>query len=451
MNEAKKKRFWHLNYLLIGCMMLGMSVNAQQALDVDQVEVQLRGYLPSPMPDRVILNLSESPLNVLNVNWRTSVDQTEGVLEWSEATHSSSFFETIRSQQAKSEFLSVRHETNSTIEAYYHSAQMTDLVPGKVYVYRVGAGDHWSEWFQVSIPDPEKEGLSFLYLGDAQNGVRDHWSRLIRQAYKHFPDAAFSIHAGDLINRHNDDFEWGEWFYAGGFIHATVPSMMTPGNHEYGKDELLSPQWRPQFNLPLNGPKGLEETCYQINYPNLKLVSLNAEEIEESPYLKHQQVIWLDSILANDPRKWTVVTIHHPFYSTKANRDNADLRKHFKPIIDKYQVDLVLQGHDHAYGRGMIGPSQHGGIDEVKAEKEGTVYVVSMAGIKMYDAEDYPWMERKASKTQTYQVIHLSNDSKLQFEAYTIHGELYDAFELIKGPDGRNELVNRIPDTPEYE
>ena len=79
------------------------------------------------------------------------------------------------------------------------------------------------------------------------------------------------------------------------------------------------------------------------------------------------------------------------------------------------------------------------------------VYVVSMAGIKMYDAEDYPWMERKASKTQTYQVIHLSNDSKLKYEAYTIHGELYDAFELTKGADGRNALVNLIPDTPEYE
>ena len=59
---------------------------------------------------------------------------------------------------------------------------------------------------------------------------------------------------------------------------------MTPGNHEYGKGVILSPQWRPQFNLPLNGPKGLEETCYFVNYSNLKVISLDAEQIDESPF-----------------------------------------------------------------------------------------------------------------------------------------------------------------------
>lgn len=247
-------------------------------------------YLPGKIPDRVILNVSESPLSKLNVNWRTSIDQKSGWLEWAEATHATSFLQHVKKIPAQSEFLSVRHETNPTIEAYYHAASMEGLAPGSTYVYRVGAEGFWSEWFQFTVPDIDKGGISFLYFGDAQNGVRDHWSRLIRQAYKHFPNAAFSMHAGDLINRHNNDFEWGEWFYAGGFVHATMPSLMTPGNHEYGKDELLSPQWRPQFNLPLNGPAGLEETCYQINYPMLKVISLNAEEIEESPYLKMKQV-----------------------------------------------------------------------------------------------------------------------------------------------------------------
>lgn len=440
---------------LIGFLVISLSVtygaNAQQAISMDSLNDQHKAYLPTRIPDRVILNLSESPLATLNVNWRTSAAQQTGKVEWAEAMHSSAFLENVVSGVAQSEFLSVSHDTNPTIEAYYHAAQVIGLAPGKTYVYRVGTAPYWSEWFQVTLPDPDANGISFIYLGDAQNGVRDHWSRLIRQAYKHHPQAAFSLHAGDLINRHDNDFEWGEWFYAGGFIHATIPSIMTPGNHEYGKDGLLSPQWRPQFNLPENGPDGLEETCYQINYPYLKLISLNAEQIEEAPYLKQRQVEWLDSLLSHDRREWTVITIHHPFYSTKDNRDNVDLRKHFKPSIDKYKVDLVLQGHDHAYGRGMIGPSQNGTMTEVTAEKEGTVYVVSMAGIKMYEAGNFPWMERKASKTQTYQLIHISTDQKLSYGAYTINGELYDAFELHKRSDGSNELINKIPDTPEYE
>ncbi|WP_158855849.1 purple acid phosphatase family protein [Lunatibacter salilacus] len=448
MKTTPKEKFKTFFCFFLLCMSLFIGVNAQTAVAVSD---QQKSYLPTSIPDRIILNLSDSPLSTLNVNWRTSVDQQHGKVEWAEAMHSSAFLENVVADEAKSEFLSVSHETNPTIEAYYHAAQMSGLEPGKTYVYRVGMDDNWSEWFQVKLPDPEANGISFIYLGDAQNGVRDHWSRLIRQAYKHHPQAAFSLHAGDLINRHDNEFEWGEWFQAGGFIHATIPSIMTPGNHEYGKDGLLSPQWQPQFNLPLNGPKGLEETCYQVNYPNLKLISLNAEEIEESPFLKQKQVEWLDSLLSNDPREWTVVTIHHPFYSTKDNRDNTDLRNHFKPLMDKYKVDLVLQGHDHAYGRGMVGPSQNGTMTGVTAEQEGTVYVVSMAGIKMYEAGDHPWMERKASRTQTYQLIHISADQKLSYEAYTIYGELYDAFELHKRSDGSNELINKIPDTPEYE
>ncbi len=446
MNKFEQRIF--LLSLLVGVFGTDLVIHQAFARSSDLTEVDPRNqrYLPTSMPDRVIINLSEHPLGSLGVNWRTSVDVKVGQIQWAEATVGTSFLENAQEDSARSEFLSVRHDENPTIEAYYHSAKMEGLTPGESYVYRVGHGDYWSEWFQVQIPDVEKNGLSFLYFGDAQNGVREHWSRLFRQAYLRHPGLAFSLHAGDLINRYNNDVEWGEWFEAGGFIHATVPSMMTPGNHEYGKDEQLSPQWRSQFNLPENGPSGTEETCYQINYPQVKLISLNAEEIEESPYLKQKQMEWMDSVLTNDPKEWTVVTIHHPFYSTKENRDNKDLRKHFKPLMDKHKVDLVLQGHDHGYGRGMVGPSQQGDITEVKAEDEGTMYVVSMAGIKMYDVLDLPWMQRRASLTQMYQYIHISMDGVLTFEAYTADGKLYDAFELHKEPSGTNKRVDKIPD-----
>ena len=155
-------------------------VNAQST---DALSDQQKSYLPSRTPDRIILNLSDSPLATLNVNWRTSVDQQLGKVEWAEAMHSTAFLENVVSVEANSEFLSVVHETNPTIDAYYHAAQMSGLEPGKTYVYRVGLDDNWSEWFQGTLPNPEADGISFIYLGDAQNGVRDHWSRLIRQAY----------------------------------------------------------------------------------------------------------------------------------------------------------------------------------------------------------------------------------------------------------------------------
>jgi len=62
----------------------------------------------------------------------------------------------------------------------------------------------------------------------------------------------------------------------------------------------------------------------------------------------------------------------------------------------------------------------------------------------MYDVSNDPWMERKARNTQLFQIITIENN-KLSYEAFTAHGELYDAFDLMKSPKKQNKLINRIP------
>jgi hypothetical protein len=401
---------------------------------------------PSHEPDRVILNLTATPETSMAVNWRTDTTITAGFVEWAMATAGPEFIESVKQIPAAKQGLTVAREDEPIVTANYFSAEIGALSPGVKYVYRVGSPHAWSEWYQFEMPDPSKEKLSFIYFGDAQNDVKSMWSRVIREAYKTLPKVDFMLHAGDLINRHDRDVEWGEWFYAGNFIHAMVPSVMTPGNHEYGKGVILSPQWRPQFNLPSNGPKGLEETCYVIDYSNLKIVSLDAEQIDESPMYLQKQKLWLDSVLTSNPKKWTAITFHYPVFSTKPNRDNENLRNHFKPLFDKHKVDIVLQGHDHAYGRGMVSNVPTG--KNVKDATSGTMYVVSVSGPKMYDISNDPWMQRKARSTQLFQVISIEKD-KLSYEAFTAHGELYDAFDLMKSPKKLNTLVNRIPPTKE--
>jgi 3',5'-cyclic AMP phosphodiesterase CpdA len=407
-------------------------------------KIDQRLLFPTPVPDRVILNVTESPETSVAINWRTDTSQARGEVQWAVATAGPQFLKAIHKVSAKTEFLSVTNDA-AIIEANYHAARIDALQPGQTYVYRVGFGDHWSEWYQYQSPDSGK-GLSFLYFGDAQNDLKSMWSRVIREAYKQMPQVDFLLHAGDLINRSSEDIEWGEWFHAGSFIHATIPGLMTPGNHEYAKGVILAPQWKKQFNLPANGPKGLEETCYQINYGNLKVVSLDAEQIDESPLFAAQQAVWLDSLLTNDPRPWTVVTLHYPFFSTSPKRDNAELRARFKPIIDKHRVDLVLQGHDHAYGRGSVTNAPAAG--ETRKKSSQTVYVVSVSGPKMYDVSDDPWMNRRAQNTQLFQLITLKGN-ELLYRAFTATGELYDSFELKKGKDGVNQLTNKIPATAE--
>lgn len=407
---------------------------------------------PSYYPDRIVINFGQHPHNEMNVTWRTDTTIQVGKAEIAVATAAPKFWRNGKTMTATTTVFDGSQIKEAEVTAHFHSAEFTDLLPDTVYAYRVGDGETWSEWFQFrTASDKKDEKFSFLYLGDAQNYILELWSRLIREGYRKAPEAKFIIHAGDLVNHAHREQEWHEWFTAGGFIHSMLPSVPTPGNHEYraipeinGEDSprQLSAQWNHQFTLPKNGPEGLEETVYYMDYQDVRLISLNSN-------VEHQkQAVWLEEVLDDNPQKWTILTYHHPLFSASDGRDNTQLRELWKPIFDKYKVDLALQGHDHSYARGRVSPEDNV-LDGVNMrDKTGTVYVVSVSGGKMYGLNPNRWtdleaeQDRAAENTQLFQVITIEGD-KLHFEAYTAIGELYDAFDLTKEESGINTFIER--------
>lgn len=405
-------------------------------------------------PDHIVLNLTESPATSMSVTWRTSTEVQVGYAEIAPATAAPKFWRNAKTYKAQTETLDASNVDKAGSIVNYHSLTFTDLEPNTLYAYRVGNGRIWSEWIQFRTAAEGPAPFSFLYVGDTQNYILELWSRLIREGYRKAPDASFIIHAGDLVNHAHNESEWHEWFRAGGWIHGMLPSISTPGNHEYrsrNREEReagireLSVQWRPQFNLPENGIPGLEETNYAIDYQNTRFISLNSNAMQA------EQIPWLDSVLNNNPMKWTIATFHHPLYSASARRDNAELRNGWKPVFDRYGVDLVLQGHDHSYARGRAAvPEENVVAGMNKRDYTGTVYVVSVSGGKMYELNPNAWedfdgatRDRGAENTQLFQLIEVDGD-KLSFESYTATGELYDAFDLIKGKKGKpNTFVER--------
>lgn len=401
---------------------------------------------PSPTPDRIIANLTVDPAHSFAVNWRTDQQVDAGVAELAIATDGPEFLlRDVRKINAVSQKFENQNRKEPLVKATYHSVVIKDLQPNTTYIYRVGNGQedngYWSEWFQFTTAHTDmEEPFSFIYFGDAQNNVKSLWSRVIRSSFRQFPEVDFMLHAGDLINDRDANLEWGEWFHAGSFIHATVPSIMTPGNHEY-RDGILTSLWRPQFTLPDNGPiDELKETCYAIDYQDMKLISIDAEGFNESLAAREAQVKWLDSVLQSNTKKWTTITMHYPIYSTAKGRDNKELREALKPLMDKYGVDLVLQGHDHTYARGYV-KNEGKGLTVVK--DAGTIYAVSVSGPKMYESKDQEWMVRRGEYTQLFQIITVSENS-IKYGAYTPIGTLYDAFELVK-KNGKKKLINKVP------
>ena len=402
-------------------------------------------WLPTTRPDRVILTWSGDPATTQSVTWRTSTAVTQAIAEISVAEPAPNPEKNARQFSATTDVLQTAAGT-----AHCHSVTFTELQPETLYTYRVGNGMHWSEWFQFRTAAQTGRPFSFIYFGDSQNDLRSQWSRVIRGAWKEAPQAAFMLHAGDLINRAENDADWGEWFYAGGWLNGMLPSIPAPGNHEQAKGDANGPQlsrhWRRSFTLPENGPEKLQESCYTLVYQGVRIIVLNSNERHE------EQAAWLDQLLTENREKWVICCFHHPMFSTGANRDNRSLRETWKPVLDKHRVDLVLQGHDHTYGRtGLDTPAVGKNVDtgaNVRDTFTGTVYVVSVSGPKMYRMQRHPFMRRQAEDTQLFQIIHI-NDDQLSFEAWTASGQLYDAFTLTKQSDAPNKLEDRIPELPE--
>ena len=418
---------------------------------------------PSKHPDHIVLNFSDDPSTTISVTWRTSKDVKVGYGEIAVADPNPAFISNANTIKAVTTNLILENvvgvinrenpkkTTFNNLNHNYHSVTFKNLEPNTMYGYRVGNGNIWSEWIQFTTSKKEGEPFSFLYVGDAQNYILELWSRLIREGYKKAPDASFIIHAGDLIDDAHEEHQWHEWFMAGGWIHRSLPSLSIPGNHEYNPQvqgdiekriKRLSVQWNSQFTLPMNGVKGIEETNYYIDYQGVRFVALN------SNIMIKEQADWLESVLKDNPNKWTIATYHHPIFSASRGRDNEELRSLWKPLFDKYKVDLALQGHDHTYTRGRVAPYEKNLIDgENMQDITGTVYVVSVSGGKMYKVkpgwEDYGALrDRVGESKQLFQVISIDGD-KLTYKSYTATGELFDAFDLVKNNNGSNSFVER--------
>ena len=405
-----------------GCSLSqGAAISPQEAAE--------RGLLPSKTPDRIILTWNGDPPTSQAVTWRTSVAVPAGVGQIAEAEPGSGFDPyggEVRPnpQKVRTVTATTRVLSSDLGDAHYHEVTFRGLKPRTKYVYRVGDGELWSAWFQFSTPSDRPDEVRFIYFGDSQNEHLSHWSRVVRQAFSDMPKAHFLLHAGDLASHARSDAQWGEWHAAGGWINAMVPSIPTPGNHEYFGGGLTK-HWRSQFTLPENGPEGLEETAYYVDVQGVRIVSLNSNENLQ------EQAEWLDELLSDNPNAWTVITFHHPVYSTALGRDNAALRAAWRPVFDEHVPDLVLQGHDHTYGR--AGPMREDNLltgAQTRSER-GTVYVVSVSGPKMYELEGAEWMNETAQGVQLYQLITIRGGS-LHYEARTADGALFDTFEIVK-------------------
>ena len=182
---------------------------------------------PSPLPDRIVLTWEDDTSTTQSVTWRTDTSVKVGSAQIAVANSNGWALKPETFQAETTRFKSDINEAN------YHSVTFRNLSPDTLYAYRVGDGVNWSEYLHFSTASDEPKAFSFIYLGDAQNQVRMHWSRVFREAFRDAPRAAFTLHAGDLVDFNDSDVQWGDWHQGPDWVNGTIPVIATPGNHEY--------------------------------------------------------------------------------------------------------------------------------------------------------------------------------------------------------------------------
>ncbi|MEA3522504.1 MAG: metallophosphoesterase, partial [Campylobacterota bacterium] len=195
-------------------------------------------------------------------------------------------------------------------------------------------------------------------------------------------EAAFVIHTGDIVQdggiKPEKSFDplrdfavrdmWRDYFFNVDGVKNLLKRkgiFTTPGNHDfYTPDESKVSTYNYWKHFPYHEYDGrvtedshsLWNMYYKFDWGPAEFYSLNTYPMDgycgHSTSLEHtgEQIRWFESNLAkNSDRQWKIVFLHVPAYSPECNQ--GQLQNYWKPLFEKYGVDLVLQGHEHYYSR----------------------------------------------------------------------------------------------------
>ena len=404
-------------------------------------------YAAGSLADRIVLTPGANAANEMAVSFRTDLQQGSALLQLGPALAGPQM--TAKVQQLSGETRRLDAENGPS---NYHQVYLQQLTPDTAYVYRVKGSAGWSEWQQFHAAKADFAPFTFLYLGDTQNDILSVASRNIRQALRSVARPALVVHAGDLVASRDElahDDEWGEWNQAGGWAYAAIPQLTAAGNHEYidtllpdGKESRsLGPHFPAQFAVPRNGAEGVRETSYVSDYQGVRFVVLDGTSALDLGTLD-AQTQWLENALKTSQATWNVIVMHQPMYTCARPEDTEVLKAAWKPLLDRYKVDLVLQGHDHCYSRLTNAEGRDASRQALQANQPiGPVYMVSVTGSKMYglNGRAHQQPDRIAEDTQLFQTVAVEQN-RLSIRTYTADDRLYDAFDIERDASGNKYL-----------
>ena len=345
---------------------------------------------------------------------------------------------------------------------YYYQYSTNGVDWSDTYTYKTHS---FSDYQAVLVGDPQIGASGSNGQGtqdDTDIAVNTYaWNKILQKALGAggiAENASFILSAGDQIDYSSSGTNGSgeiirEQEYAG-FLYPDVlrstPLATTIGNHESMVDDYSL-----HYNNPNASTLGSTESGgdYYYSYGDTLFISLNSNSrnVEE-----HRQLM-KEAVASHEDAKWKVVLFHHDIYgsgSPHSDVDGANLRILFAPLMDEFNIDLCLTGHDHSYARtyqildGKV--IETDGVSENASKAynpEGTLYIAagSASGSKFYTlntVKQYYIAERSNTPEPTFSTIDFSGDS-LTIKTYDYNGQKY-ANDVTLSKDGNAKSIEEM-------
>lgn len=344
---------------------LGMAGGAAAGLTFSPVLWQQASAAGAPAPQQLHLQFGADAAREMVVSWATPAAVANprvryGTVDGGLGSEVEAVTRTYRD-----------HATNR--EIFTHHVPLSRLQPGSRYRYEV-LHDGTDPAGGSFLTGPSgRAPFRFTSFGDQGVTGTATGSPYSETVVGHIEDQSPLLHLlnGDLAYSNldqNPGAAWDTWLTQNQRSARNRPWMPAAGNHENetGNGETGFLAFTTRFLVPDNGLGELAGHFYAFTVGSVRFVVLQNDDVCYQKggnfgirgYSAGDQARWLDRTLAaarSDPGiDWIVVCMHQLVMSSAivlGNGGDLGVREAFAPLFDKYNVDLVLCGHDHNYER----------------------------------------------------------------------------------------------------
>jgi hypothetical protein len=261
---------------------------------------------------------------------------------------------------------------------------------------------------QASVPLPNSAGsFKFAVLGDFGIASKEQYQ------------------LGEVMNKVHSTFKYETVILVGDNLYGAERPQDFKDKFELPYKPLLDAGVK--FYASLGNHDAREQRDYKLFNMGGKLYYTFNPKADvrffmlESTYPVPEQIKWVEDELKASTSQWKIAVFHHPLYSSgERHGSDIQLREALEPLFLKYNVSVVLNGHDHFYER-------------LKPQKGINYFVVGSGGqLRKGNIDRSSGLTAKGFDTDlAFMVAEIEGDN-MTFNTFSRPGQVIDSGVIVR-------------------